>query len=76
VQTFNYNPMLTNEKLIQVKKLMVKPSTNVKLKDFDTEYKGKTLNKSEAEKLLEEGRKHLAEVQDMLYAHNRYRWGR
>jgi PPK2 family polyphosphate:nucleotide phosphotransferase len=64
--------MLTNERLIQVKKLMVKPSTNVKLKDFDTEYKGKTLNKSEAEKLLEEGRKHLAEVQDMLYAHNRY----
>jgi PPK2 family polyphosphate:nucleotide phosphotransferase len=64
--------MLHNEKLIQVKKLMVKPRTIVKLKDFDTEYKGKTLNKTEAEKLLEEGRKHLAKVQDELYAHNRY----
>jgi PPK2 family polyphosphate:nucleotide phosphotransferase len=64
--------MLTDEKIIQLKKLMVKPGTTVKLKDFDTEYKGKALNKAEAEKLLEEGRKHLAEVQDELYAHNRY----
>lgn len=64
--------MLTDEKLIELKKLMVKPGKTVKLKDFDTEYKGKALNKAEAEKLLEEGRKHLAEVQDELYAHNRY----
>ncbi|MBX2894091.1 MAG: polyphosphate kinase 2 family protein [Cyclobacteriaceae bacterium] len=64
--------MLTDEKFIQLKKLMVKPGATIKLKDFDTEYKGKALNKAEAEKLLEEGRKHLAEVQDELYAHNRY----
>ncbi|MBX2916884.1 MAG: polyphosphate kinase 2 family protein [Cyclobacteriaceae bacterium] len=64
--------MLTDEKLIELKKLMVKPGKTIKLKDFDTEYKGKALNKAEAEKLLEEGRKHLAEVQDELYAHNRY----
>lgn len=64
--------MLTDEKNIELKKLMVKPGKTIKLKDFDTEYKGKTLNKAEAEKLLEEGRKHLAEVQDELYAHNRY----
>ncbi|MCW5911247.1 MAG: polyphosphate kinase 2 family protein [Cyclobacteriaceae bacterium] len=64
--------MLTDEKLIQLKKLTVKPRKTVKLKDFDTGYKGKILNKAEAEKLLEEGRKHLADVQDELYAHNRY----
>ncbi|MCE7864466.1 MAG: polyphosphate kinase 2 family protein [Bacteroidetes bacterium CHB5] len=64
--------MLTDERLIQLKKMMVKPGKTIKLKDFDTGYKGQTLNKPEAEKLLEEGRKHLAEVQDELYAHNRY----
>ncbi len=64
--------MLTDEKLIQVKKYTVKPGKNVKLKEFDTEYTGKTLNKTEAELLLEKGRKELAKVQDELYAHNRY----
>jgi PPK2 family polyphosphate:nucleotide phosphotransferase len=64
--------MLTDEKLIQLKKYTVKPGTTIKLKDFDTEYKGTTLNKVDSELLLENGRKHLAEVQDELYAHNRY----
>lgn len=64
--------MLTDEKLIQLKKYTVKPGKNIKLKDFDTEYDGKTLNKADSELLLENGRKHLAEVQDELYAHNRY----
>jgi PPK2 family polyphosphate:nucleotide phosphotransferase len=64
--------MLTDEKLIRLKKYTVKPGKNIKLKDFDTEYTGKTLNKADSELLLENGRKHLAEVQDELYAHNRY----
>jgi PPK2 family polyphosphate:nucleotide phosphotransferase len=64
--------MLTDEKLIQIKNLMVKPGKTIKLSDFETKYKGKTLTKSDAELLLENGRKHLAEVQDELYAHNRY----
>jgi PPK2 family polyphosphate:nucleotide phosphotransferase len=64
--------MLSDEKLISLKDLVVKPNTKVKLKDFDTKYKGKTLNKEESTRLLEEGRKHLAEIQDKLYAHNRY----
>ncbi|MBL7860657.1 MAG: polyphosphate kinase 2 family protein [Cyclobacteriaceae bacterium] len=64
--------MLTDEKLISLKSLLVKPGKNIKLKDFDTEYKGKLLNKEDSELLLENGRKHLAEVQDELYAHNRY----
>lgn len=64
--------MLTDEKLIQLKNLLVKPGKNIRMKDFDTKYKGKGLNKKESESLLEEGRKHLAEIQDKLYAHNRY----
>src|SRR6185436_16439218 len=64
--------MLSDEKLISLKDLVVKPGKKIKLKDFDTKYKGKTLNKEESTKLLEEGRKHLAEIQDKLYAHNRY----
>lgn len=64
--------MLSDEKLINVKKLFAKPGKKIKLFDFETEYKGKQLVKKEAEMLLETGRKHLAEIQDMLYAHNQY----
>lgn len=60
-----------NEKVL-VKDHQVIPGKKVKLKDFSTKYLGKTLTKQEAEKMLEVGRKHLAEVQDELYAHNRY----
>lgn len=64
--------MLDDEKLIQLKKLLVKPDKKIKLDDYDTSYKGEGLNKKEAEALLDVGRKHLAEIQDKLYAHNRY----
>ena len=64
--------MLSDEKLINVKKLFAKPGKKIKLSDFETEYKGKQLVKKEAEMLLETGRRHLAEIQDMLYAHNQY----
>jgi PPK2 family polyphosphate:nucleotide phosphotransferase len=64
--------MLTDEKIIQLKELTVKPGKKIKLKDFSTSYKGKTLTKADSELMLENGRKHLAEVQDELYAHNRY----
>ena len=64
--------MLHDEKLISLKEMHVKPGKKIKLKDFATKYKGKTLNKEDSTKLLEEGRKHLAEIQDKLYAHNRY----
>jgi PPK2 family polyphosphate:nucleotide phosphotransferase len=64
--------MLSDEKLIRVKDLLVKPKTKIKLKDYSNKYKGKVLNKQESEKLLEGGRKQLAEIQDKLYAHNRY----
>jgi PPK2 family polyphosphate:nucleotide phosphotransferase len=60
------------KKILNLKDHLVKSGKKLKLKDFPTKYAGDTLNKQEAEKLLEEGRKHLAEVQDKLYAHNRY----
>ncbi len=64
--------MLSDKNLIDVKKLYARPGKKVKLKNFDTAYVGKTLNKKEAERLLELGRKHLAEIQDKFYAHNKY----
>lgn len=64
---------MTNiDKLINFRKFFVKPGRKVLLKNYHTDYTGKKLNKSEAEILLESGRKHLAEIQDKLYAHNRY----
>lgn len=63
---------MINEKLVPLKHLRVKPGKRVRLKDYNTEYKGKLLGKKEAEMLLEESRKKLAEIQDKLYAHNRY----
>ncbi|MGE0772942.1 MAG: polyphosphate kinase 2 family protein [Cyclobacteriaceae bacterium] len=64
--------MLSDEKLIKINHLRVKPKKKIKLSDYATEYKGKTLSKKDAEAMLEMGRKHLAEIQDKLYAHNKY----
>ena len=64
--------MLSDEKLIKTRHYLAKPGKKISLKKFDTQYKGKELNKKEAEELLEEGRKHLAEMQDKLYAYNQY----
>jgi PPK2 family polyphosphate:nucleotide phosphotransferase len=64
--------MLSDEKLIRTKNLIVPPDKNISLKDYSTKYKGKELNKKEAEMLLDMGRKGLAEIQDKLYAHNRF----
>jgi PPK2 family polyphosphate:nucleotide phosphotransferase len=64
--------MFSAEKIIRTKDLLVAPESKVNLKNFDTKYKGKELNKKEAETLLDMGRKGLAEIQDKLYAHNRY----
>src|SRR5919106_759836 len=65
--------MLTDKKLIPLEKFLVKPDTKIKMSDYDTDYTGEILDKKEAGELLEEGRKHLAEFQDKLYAHDRYR---
>jgi PPK2 family polyphosphate:nucleotide phosphotransferase len=64
--------MLSKDEIALIKKLRVKPGKKFNLKDFSTKYKGKALNKSDAEKLLEVGRNHLVEIQDKLYAHNQH----
>jgi PPK2 family polyphosphate:nucleotide phosphotransferase len=64
--------MPSKKPMIPIKDHHVKPGKKVRLKDFSTKYEGKALNKQDAELMLEVGRKHLAEVQDKLYAHNRY----
>lgn len=64
--------MLSDEKLIQIDSMLVKQGSQLKLADHNTRYTGKTLNKKDAEALLEIGRKRLVEIQDKLYAHNEY----
>jgi PPK2 family polyphosphate:nucleotide phosphotransferase len=64
--------MLSEGDISDIKKLRVKPNTKFSLKDYETKYKGKVLDKKEAERILEIGRKRLAEIQDKLYAHNQH----
>jgi PPK2 family polyphosphate:nucleotide phosphotransferase len=65
--------MLSDENLIAVNDFLVQPGQpKLDLKAYSTSYQGTELDKKEAEGLLEEGRKHLAELQDILYADNRY----
>ncbi len=64
--------MLEDESLQLLDSFLVKPKEPVDLKKFSTSYSGDNLTKKEAEKLLDRGRKQLAEIQDVLYAHNKY----
>jgi PPK2 family polyphosphate:nucleotide phosphotransferase len=64
--------MVSEEVAVQFKKLLVKPGKKFKLSDCDTAYNGEAITKEEAAQLLESGLGHLAEIQDKLYAHNRY----
>jgi len=64
--------MKNNDNIISVKKLLVRPNKKMKLKDFDTAYNGKILDRQVSEKMLAASRKYLADVQDKFYAHNRY----
>lgn len=64
--------MVSDEMFVQLNKLKVLPDPPVKLKDFATDYRGKELTKKEGEELLEDGREHLSDIQEKLYAHNRY----
>jgi PPK2 family polyphosphate:nucleotide phosphotransferase len=60
------------EKLIRADKYLVKPDTTVNLREYETDYSEDELSKKDAEALLDESRKELAEIQDKLYAHNKY----
>jgi PPK2 family polyphosphate:nucleotide phosphotransferase len=54
------------------KDFLIKEGKKVKLKDIPTGYSGKSITKEQAPQLLDESRKALAKIQDMLYAHNRH----
>jgi PPK2 family polyphosphate:nucleotide phosphotransferase len=64
--------MISDELFVEISKLKAEPGKKINLKNYNTDYKGSDLTKSEGEELLEEGRKKLAGMQDRLYAHNRY----
>jgi PPK2 family polyphosphate:nucleotide phosphotransferase len=64
--------MISDELFVEINNLKVPAGKKLKLTDYKTDYKGNDLSKKEGEELLEEGRKHLAEMQDKLYAHNRH----
>jgi len=64
--------MVSEEMYVRISKLRVKAGKKISLANYDTDYKGKEVTKSQAEELLEKTRKHLAEIQDKFYAHNRY----
>ena len=64
--------MLSEKDYVEVDRLRVKPGQIVDLQKYPTDYEGNTLTKSESQDLLEDGIKHLAEVQEKLYAQNRY----
>ena len=64
--------MINIDSLIDFKRYLAKPGKNIKLKDFDTDYTGTSLSKQDAETFLALGLNRLSEIQDKLYAHNRY----
>lgn len=64
--------MVSEKEFIAIEKLMIKPGKEISLKNYSTGYIGETLTKAVAEDLLEQGRKHLVQIQEKLYAQNRY----
>src|SRR5918993_243238 len=63
---------MDKETFIDTDKYKVKEKEPVKLSEWSTDYEGDRLNKEKGIALLDEGRKALAEVQEKLYAQNRY----
>ncbi|MEJ7647340.1 MAG: polyphosphate kinase 2 family protein [Chryseolinea sp.] len=64
--------MIPEQEFVEIEKFKVKSGKHIDLKVLSTDYNGKALNKELAQDLLEAGRKKLAEIQDKLYAQNRY----
>ena len=58
---------------IKSQDFLAKEGKKCKLSKFPTAYTGKTLNKDAGEKLLEKSKQQLADMQDILYAHDEYR---
>lgn len=63
---------MAKQKLIKLDEYLVKPGKKIKLKSFSTSAKNKPLEKERGEALLAKGIQEMANLQDMLYAHNEY----
>ncbi|MGD9308318.1 MAG: polyphosphate kinase 2 family protein [Desulfosarcina sp.] len=57
---------------METSKFKVSPGNKVKLSDYQTDYSGDIKSKKHAGKLLKANIKKMAELQDRLYAHDRY----
>lgn len=64
--------MVSDNLYQELERFRVSEGTNVNLSKYSTDYQGDELSKKQGEAFLEEGRKMLADMQDKLYAHNRY----
>jgi PPK2 family polyphosphate:nucleotide phosphotransferase len=71
LNTVRYLHSMSSKKKTSWKKFQVKANERIRLKDYATS-DGKSLDKEKSRQLLEEGRKKLADLQDMLYAFNKY----
>ncbi|HQR94812.1 MAG: polyphosphate--nucleotide phosphotransferase [Sphingobacteriia bacterium 35-40-8] len=63
---------MAKQKLINLDEYLVKPGKKIKLKSYSTSAKNKPLEKARGEELLARGIQELANLQDILYAHNEY----
>lgn len=63
---------MEKERFVDADRYRVSPKLSVKLSEWNTDYEGDRLNKETGTALLESSRKELAEVQEKLYAQNRY----
>jgi PPK2 family polyphosphate:nucleotide phosphotransferase len=65
--------MFSEQYPLKLRDFLVNPKKGFSLRDYSTRYEGDTLSKESATELLERGKKKLSEIQEMLYAHNKYR---
>lgn len=63
---------MAKQKRFNLEEFLVKPGKKIKLKNYSTVAKNKPLDKKEAEALLAKGIEEMANLQDILYAHNEY----
>lgn len=61
-----------SEQLESMDDFRVKEGKMISLKDYDTDYDHKNINKEEGENLLKLGIQKLSELQDKLYAHDQF----
>lgn len=57
---------------MNTRSFLVRPGTKLRLRDYDTEDTGGFISKEDAEKRLQQNIDIMAELQDKLYAHDKY----